>query len=187
MFQGNKVYQAKKATPENFAKFGHVIHTNNIPTGESSSIQANQGTAIKQEHLGTIVNGFPSEVENQLNIHIFNCIPRALISSKDSSKSLFECKIMEKHPYSSQMFMPNTNVYIEDSYLVIVSLDDGAVEGFIFSSDQGVVYNKEVWHSPMCNISKDTVSFVVLINETGCPDKKDWNCVEVDSDFKIEF
>mgnify|MGYP004708866587 FL=1 len=187
MFQSKKTYKAIKATPGNFAKYGHVIHTNNIPKNESSTIQANQGTAIKQEHLGTIVNGFPNDVDHKLNIHIFNCIPRPLSISEDKSKSVFKCKIMEKHPYSSQMFMPNTNEYKEDSYLVIVSLDDGEVEAFVFNSDQGVVYNKGVWHSPMCNITHEIVSFVVMINETADADKKKWNCVEVASEFDVEF
>ncbi|KAL6931519.1 uncharacterized protein HGUI_03200 [Hanseniaspora guilliermondii] len=185
MFQSKETYKAVKATPENFAKYGHVIHTNNIPKSTSSIVQANQGTAIKQEYMGTLKEGFPSNVEKRLNIHIFNCLPRATVA--DSQYNIFHCKVMEKHPYSSQMFMPNTNNYEECCYLVIVALDDGEVEAFIFSSDQGVVYNQGVWHSPMCNISKELVSFVVLITETSEPDKAEWNCVEVISDFEIKF
>lgn len=185
MFQSKKTYKAVKATPGNFAKYGHVIHTNNIPKSSSSTVQANQGTAIKQQHLGTLNDVFPADVEKQMNVHIFNCIPRATVT--DAEYNVFHCKVMEKHPYSSQMFMPNTNAYEECSYLVIVALDNGEVEAFIFSSDQGVVYNQGVWHSPMCNISEDIVSFVVLITETPDSDKPEWNCVEVESDFNIKF
>lgn len=185
MFHSKKTYQAVKATPENFAKYGYVIHTNNIPKDDSSTVHANQGTAIKQEHLGTLNDLFPDNVDKQMNVHIFNCIPRTTVI--EAEYKVFHCKVMEKHPYSSQMFMPNTNAYEECCYLVIVAMDDGEVEAFIFSSDQGVVYNQGVWHSPMCNISEDIVSFVVLITETPNSDKTEWNCVEFVSDFKIKL
>ncbi|XBW36445.1 hypothetical protein QEN19_002023 [Hanseniaspora menglaensis] len=161
---------AQKATPESFKKYGFVIKTNNIVQETDKSVTANQGTAIKQEHLGVISNNFIADQESSLNIHIFNCKTREL-SNNDKS---FHCKIMEKHPFSSQVFIPKTNKYVENCYLVIVSLEEETdengehvVEAFMFDSDSSVVYKAGIWHSPMCNVqpSKEVISFIVLINE----------------------
>lgn len=173
---------------ENFEKYGHLIKTNSIPKTSANSVEANQGTAIKQEHLGLIENNFSSDLASTLNIHIFNCKAREL---SDNGRA-FHCKVMEKHPYSSQVFIPKTCEYVEDCYLVIVSLENGkdeenVVEAFIFDSESSVVYKDGVWHSPMCNVqpSKEIISFIVLINEV--KEGGELNCVEVDSDFYVDL
>lgn len=189
MFMNQKTHiKAKKATVENFKKYGHLIKTNSIPKFSANNVEANQGTAVKQEHLGLIENTFLSSMASTLNIHIFNCKARELTNNGTE----FHCKIMEKHPYSSQVFIPKTFEYVENCYLVIVSLENGkdeenVVEAFIFDSESSVVYKDGVWHSPMCNVqsSKEIISFIVLINEVN--EGGELNCVEVESDFYVDL
>ena len=79
------------------------------------------------------------------------------------------CKTMERHPYSSQTFVPISS----SRFLITVarSLSDGqpdlgAMEAFIGQSEQGFTYRPGVWHHGIRALDKPAI-FAVLIWQDG--------------------
>lgn len=100
---------AQPLTSADFEPFGQVIQfENNAPT-----IQANQGTARRRNYLAQLWNGRP---ETALpNLCIFRVQPAA--------KLPFPVRLLERHPYSTQAFIPMaTQPPNACRYLVIVCL-----------------------------------------------------------------
>lgn len=112
-------------TFESFRPFGDFIGPE--PGGES----ANQGRAFKRSNLTSLVN---TRDHASANVATFRVL----------SKSLpFSLKLLEKHPHSSQMFIPFCS---KSKYLVIVAQDlDNApdlstLKGFISDTNAGFNY-----------------------------------------------
>lgn len=145
-------------TPEDFAPFGQVIQAS------GAGAAANQGTATRFNHAATLASHRP---EAQANVAVFRALPRALPMA---------LRLLEKHPRSSQMFVPMT----APRYGVVVArtAPDGApdlatLRAFVCASHQAINYDPGTWHHPM--IALDTPSdFVMLAWEDGGPD----DCVE---------
>ncbi|CAG8504519.1 15367_t:CDS:2 [Acaulospora morrowiae] len=180
---------AQPLTYEHYAPYGHIIQsfpepkrTSPLATTITNNIRvtpANQGTARKYNHIAPVVNAcqkpilikgdsdgnvqFVSKAEP--NLSLYRCLP--------VSKLPFDVRLLERHPYSSQAFVPmcgGTNVR---AYMIVVCLSDQdgipdfkTLKSFLCSSSQGISYNPGVWHHPMIAL-EETTDFVCLTHESG--------------------
>lgn len=132
---------AQPLTPDAFAPFGEVIqnprpdvHPSRFADAgplPSDAISANQGSAIKYQHVTRMLNRYhqaPSGVPGVAVMNMFVCASRKLQSRRagrdaptlhtgassssssspgpGSSSSFFEVNILERHPYTTQTFTP---------------------------------------------------------------------------------
>lgn len=180
-------------TKESFAPFGDVIElpAPQITTGATS---VNQGTATKHHYVAQIVNLRPGD-QARPNLSLFVCQPRNSDTGDSGQLSTqaqllpLKVKLLERHPHSSQMFLPMLSQQQQQQqnptrYLVIVAKEDSShdcrppdlstVRGFLFRGCQGVNYRPGCWHHPM--IALDTVTtFTVLTHEDGTDgDCEEW-------------
>lgn len=137
-------------TAAGFAPFGTVIEA---PESEGES--ANSGTArrwrnVTQLELGAC--GGTSEVS------IFRADPISLP---------YHCNRLERHPFSSQMFIPLG----AHPFLVLVADGDGPapsterLRAFRTNGAQGVNYRRGVWHHPLLALHCTTT--FVMVGRTG--------------------
>lgn len=162
-------------TPSSFAPFGTVIQN---PHAAAASATVNQGTASKHLQISPFTSSYaadaPSKTPAAANINLFVCRPRQLLSD-----NVFSCRILERHPYTSQTFIPIGLVADDETtaYLVIVAPTDKTQEGrppvlgelkaFLCRGNQAVTYAAGTWHAPMIVLGKREVEFVVLVHENG--------------------
>lgn len=162
---------------DQFEPFGQVIDV-----GSNLGQSANQGTAKRFNFLADLVNlrqqhknqdvGIGSVLPPNLtdppakpNLCIFRVMPADLP---------FSIKLLERHKYSTQMFIPmiRTRFIVQPSYLVIVALNDplkqqpdwSTLRVFRANSTQAFNYNPGVWHHPMVGLG-DMIDFVCLVWE----------------------
>lgn len=143
-----------------FAPYGDVVSADR---DDVAAADANQGTAARRNRLTSLVNLRPHAA---LNVASFRCAaqtawPRALA-------------LLEKHPHSTQLFVPMT----ARRYLVVVALggdapDLATARCFVARANQGVAYRPGVWHHPMIALDAAT-DFTAFVHEDGTPD----DCVE---------
>lgn len=85
-------------------------------------VSANQGTAIKYQHVTRMVNLYdqaPSKKPGLAVMNMFVCAARKPVSSAQG-QSCFGIGILERHPYTTQTFSPLTGDP-DKRYLVIVA------------------------------------------------------------------
>ncbi|KAJ1951707.1 hypothetical protein GGI12_006419, partial [Dipsacomyces acuminosporus] len=155
-------------TIDSFKPYGDVIQLE----GHKNTITANQGTAKRANRVATLENlregTDPTLKSATPNMCIFSSAPRSTVGG------YFEVKLLERHPYSSQVFMPIHQQGVcstdpdEPCYVVIVAEngpDDKplleSIRAFAASSTQGINYKANSWHSPMVCIGQ-RVNFLVL-------------------------
>jgi ureidoglycolate lyase len=114
----------KPFTAEAFKPFGDLIAPD--CGGES----ANQGRATKRSNLTSLVNNRDHAIANVATFRV------------DGKSLPFPLSLLEKHPHSSQMFIP---FYSSLKYLVIVALDKNDTPDLstmtAFISDTSVGFN----------------------------------------------
>ncbi|KAH8815766.1 ureidoglycolate hydrolase-like protein [Xylogone sp. PMI_703] len=132
------VLEARPLTQEGFHHFGTVIENPQpclIPSPSvhqlpSNAVLANQGSAIKHVDVTKMVNLYdqaPSKVASKAVINMFVCAPRALLpleNGKDSVVGLFPVEVLERHPFTTQTFIPLGLSPLEETnscYLIIVA------------------------------------------------------------------
>ncbi|KAI1362701.1 ureidoglycolate hydrolase [Xylaria arbuscula] len=204
---------AEPLTRAAFAHFGDVIanprpesRPSNTPPeaiarGElpCGAVSANQGSAIQYRAIASMRDLYasaPSQKAGTPRMTMFVCGARTLVSRKgeegreeEEERDTFEVKVLERHPFTSQTFIPLT-ADTAKRYLVIVAptLDateeDGdlpAPEGgaglpgrglpdvrglraFVASGEQAVTYGAGTWHAPMVALgpAESTIDFVVV-------------------------
>ncbi|KAG8533177.1 uncharacterized protein KY384_001960 [Bacidia gigantensis] len=119
-----------------FAPFGTVISaplpasrtTLPYPPPQSSQV-ANQNTALKYPDISPLSSAYrlsPSGTPATPHVSLFSCFPRRLRASPGSSSSgLFDVKSLERHPYTTQTFVPLSSSEVDSrrrpNYLVIVA------------------------------------------------------------------
>lgn len=144
-------------TREGFAPFGDVIQL-----ADAHHYPINLGTTERFHDLANV--DVASEGGRPL-INIFRGQPRELP---------FEIKMMERHPFGSQAFLPLD----ESPYLIVVALPGPLVHenfrAFITEGWQGVNYAKNTWHHPLLALEK--VSDFIVIDRGGPGN----NCIEED-------
>lgn len=153
-----RVLEPKPLTKEAFAPYGDVIETEG---GEQFMI--NQGTCQCFHDLAnldvTAKGGRPV-------IRVFRAQP---------FPKPIEVTMMERHPLSSQAFIPMNWA----SFMVLVApkgeqLDSSRLELFMSQGHQGVNYHAGVWHYPLLVLTPDQ-DFLVVDRGGEGP-----NCDEVD-------
>jgi ureidoglycolate lyase len=143
-----RVIEAEVLCQGTFAEFGTVIQNpapSLIPSLEISNppgnaVQTNQGSALKYldvTHMVDLYGSAPSHEPAKAVMNMFVCSPRALLPSQQAGAAgNFPVKILERHPFTTQTFIPlglSPSEAYKARYLVIVapSLSPSA-------SDQGL-------------------------------------------------
>ncbi|ODV78156.1 ureidoglycolate hydrolase [Suhomyces tanzawaensis NRRL Y-17324] len=181
---------AEALSPESFAPYGGVMSADQqIQRAQSSA--ANYGTAVKLHKVAPIVNNYAHSPNTQpatANWNIFRCsAPRKLITNQGTFK-IYNSKVLERHPYSTQTFIPMGQHADQVSYIVIVALTDESspqklpdpttVKAFLCRGNQSVTYGAGTWHAPMVVIDESVkhIDFAVLIHENGVADDDCQEC-----------
>ncbi len=80
---------------------------------------------------------------------------------------------LERHPLSSQLFMPMTAT----RWLVVVAPDDPAgepdmakVRAFLSDGRQGICYRPDTWHSPLVGLDAESEFFMLMWSRTPAED-----------------
>jgi len=132
-------------TSEAFAPFGDVIEVDSA----KNHFAINDGFTERYHDLATIDT---DENAGKTLVSIFSTTP--LLQP-------IAIKMMERHPLSSQAFIPMGN----QPYLVVVApageLDLTQLKVFIASSDQGINYHKGTWHH-YCLALHEVSNFLVI-------------------------
>lgn len=119
-------------TPAAFSPFGTVVE-NPVRTGGSpqpggglQTVRANQGTALKYldvTHMTNFYHMATSRKPAKAVMNMFVCSPRKLRQSGQEGSHVFDVSILERHPFTSQTFIPMGLSASDAStqYLVIVA------------------------------------------------------------------
>lgn len=144
---------------EAFAPFGEVVSA-----GLKAGALANQGTAVRFDHCAALINERPHA---RANVAVFRSLPTTLPC---------EVKLLEKHPHSTQVFLPLRG----GRFLVCVapSLSGGApdvsqLRAFVCEPGQGVSYHPGTWHHPIVALD-EIAEFAMIAFEDGSAQ----DCVE---------
>jgi len=161
------IVKPKKLSAESFTKFGDVIEVNE----QVENFSINDGNTQRYHDLAKV------DVTNKNGRTLIN-----IFRSRPLQKPII-LKSMERHPLSSQAFIPMSH----EPYLVVVapagSFAEAAIEIFIATSKQGVNYHAGTWHH-YCLALNRTSDFLV-IDRGGEGD----NCetVELASPIQVEL
>ena len=127
--------RARPLTREGFAPFGDIIGLE-----LSGGTSANQGTATRFDWVAKLASSRP---EAKPNLAVFRSVAKTLP---------FEVRLLERHPCSSQMFVP----MVCQRFLVVACPDDARGEpdlarlcAFVCGPGQGVNYRPGLWHHPI--------------------------------------
>lgn len=146
---------SKPLTAEEFLPYGQVIEAKS----NDMAVSANQGTSRRHNHLANLSNlKRPQNItlENSTDSSNIKCVEHndasanlCVFSATPTSTLPFPIKLLERHKFSSQMFVPMTKPdWNARSYLVIVCLnnpvtdkpDMATLKTFIATSIQGINY-----------------------------------------------
>lgn len=177
---------------ETFSKFGSTISPDDeIGNLSNQHRNANYGTAIKLTNVSYIQNNFPENQNVRIpNWDIFRCFTESHLKRRfkitSNTSILHNFLILEKHPYTSQTFVPLGGSPLEISYLVIVALstpdgkpDLSTIKTFIGKGNQAVTYNCGIWHAPMLTLGNiDYLDFCVLSYELLDKKKPEFDSIE---------
>jgi ureidoglycolate lyase len=151
----NKEIMPKTLTRENFATFGDVIEVND----KAKNFSINDGFTQRYHDLAKVD---VTQEDGRTLINIFRSTPL---------EQPVNIKMMERHPLSSQAFIPMG----QQPYLVVVApkgeLDITKIEVFLASSNQGVNYHKGTWHH-YC-LALHQVSDFIVVDRGGAGDNCD--------------
>ena len=137
---------AEPLTRDAFAAFGDVIE---VPGGGGRT--ANDGTAIRYDDIAALAL---TAEDGRPTLDLFRVKPARLP---------LECRILERHPLSSQAFVPVGAA----PFLVVVApaggdrLDAATTRAFVTDGRQGVNYRPGVWHHPVLALGAET-NFVMM-------------------------
>jgi len=130
------IINVRPLNQHDFESFGTVIenpqpslipsaHLKQLP---ANAVQANQGSALKYldvTHMQDFYKDAPSKKVGKAVMNMFVCAPRELEhSGAESSAGLFPVEILERHPFTTQTFVPLGASRAEQDksrYLVIVA------------------------------------------------------------------
>ena len=148
--------EAPLLTREAFLPFGDVVLAERA---DIEPVMVNFGTAARRNHAGSLENKRPHALPNLAS---FRCAPW--------SRFPVVAESMEKHPHSSQLFVPMK----VDRYLVVVAPGTEAPEldglrAFIAMPGQGVIYGPGVRHMPLI-VFGTPAEFVMFVWEDGSPE-----------------
>ena len=139
-----KTIKPKEITRENFAAYGDLISSESV-----KPIDINAGYAKRFDNLAKINT---SKDKGETIVSIFSALKRSFPMKID---------MMEKHPLSSQAFVPMK----ETIFLYFVAPpgdvpEINKIQSFIIPPKMGVNYNPGIWHFPL--ISTEDTNFIVI-------------------------
>ncbi|CAI7590861.1 unnamed protein product [Penicillium bialowiezense] len=202
-------------TPINFAQFGTAVVSplprelsvatapSSLPPHNPTPVLANQNSALKYSPISPLLdryNGSPSGQPSEARMTMFCCFPRALrsVGSGPSEKEAFDVRILERHPFTNQTFIPvdlSAHSKVGDGedeplFLVVVAPtlkgqtttaknekgetdppDLKNIKAFVARGGQAVTYGVGTWHAPMVVLGKRRVDFVVVQFVNGVGDE----------------
>jgi len=126
----------------------------------------------------TINDGFSERYHDLASIDTLKSGGRTLVNIfRTRPLSLpIAVKMMERHPLSSQAFIPLGN----EPYLVVVApqgeFDENKIEVFLASSDQGVNYHAGTWHHYCLALNKESDFLVIDRGNTHGSENNEKNC-----------
>lgn len=134
--ESQQLLRAEPLEHTTFSQFGdvianpapHLVPSPNLKDIPDSAVLANQGSAIKHldvTKMQDLYTSAPSTQQAKAVMNMFVCAPRQLSKSTFQSKSdTFSVKILERHPFTTQTFIP-LGLSLEEAhearYLVIVA------------------------------------------------------------------
>ncbi len=143
----------KPLTAEAFARFGDVIEARGAPRS------INQGHAKRYHDLAALdllADG------GRATMSIFHSTPPTYP---------FAIREMERHPKSTQAFVPLSG----RPFLVVVAppgaFDEGAIEAFVASPAQGINLHKGVWHH--FNLALEAESAFLVVDRDASDENND--------------
>lgn len=181
---------AEELTPESFKHYGGVLSADHQIKNANNS-EANYGTAKKLHKVSPIVNNFDnckSGKKATANWNIFRCSSPNHIIQDLGDKKIYTSTVLERHPYSTQTFIPMGQDLKKDSYIVIVAKTDensteklpdpSQVKAFVCKGNQAVTYGAGTWHAPMVVIDQTIpyIDFAVLIHENDVAEEDCQEC-----------
>lgn len=178
-------------TPESFSPYGGVMSADHQIKDIASS-SANYGTATKIHKVAPIINNYdhcPSGKKATANWNIFRCkAPTPLISTTKNGSKVYKSKVLERHLFTTQTFIPMGQDLGKKSFLVIVAKTNekshqklptpALIKAFVCKGNQSITYAPGTWHAPMVVIDEDVpyIDFAVMIHENGVPDEDCQEC-----------
>ena len=139
-----KIIKPVKISRSNFSSYGDLISTDDI-----DPMNINEGYAKRFDNLANLDT---SKDSGKTIVSIFSALKRT-----------FPMKIhmMEKHPLSTQAFIPMK----ETTFLAFVapsgeSPEIDKIQSFIIPPKTGINYKPGIWHFPL--ISTENINFLVI-------------------------
>ncbi|OAA59717.1 major facilitator superfamily transporter [Niveomyces insectorum RCEF 264] len=161
-------------TQANYAPYGGIISTDVVT---DRTVTVNNGTARRTPEVVPTVNRYaeaPSQIPARTVLNVSLASPREVQPWQDAAtgspvgaeepasgtgaKRVLKIKMLERHPFSTQSFIP---MGAEVKYLVVVTRagedapDLEQLHAFVASDKQGVCYGPGVWHAPLSVIDHD--------------------------------
>lgn len=152
---------------ESFAPFGDVIDTNTA----ANSFEINYGLTTRYHDMANID---VEEKGGKVGLSIFSATAVTLPHT---------VKVMEYHPYGSQLFYPAGDI----PFFILVAppseiLQEKKLALFISNGTQGVNFNKGTWHHFLLPINESgNKSDFIVVDRIGT----DKNCVEQDVQSEV--
>ena len=139
-----KIIKPIKINRSNFAAYGDLITTDDI-----NPIDINAGYAKRFDNLANLNT---SKDDGKTIVSIFSALKRTFPMTVD---------MMEKHPLSSQAFIPMK----ETTFLCFVAPQGeypeiNKIQSFIIPPKTGINYKPGIWHFPL--ISTEDINFLVI-------------------------
>ena len=139
-----KIIKPVKISRSNFSSYGDLISTDDI-------------------NPMNINDGYAKRFDNLANLDTSKDSGKTIVSIFSALKRTFPMKIhmMEKHPLSTQAFIPMK----ETTFLAFVapsgkSPEIDKIQSFIIPPKMGINYKPGIWHFPL--ISTENINFLVI-------------------------
>jgi ureidoglycolate lyase len=161
--------KSRPLTREAYAAFGEVIAAG----GDGEGSAANQGTARRFDLLARLEN---LRAGASANVCVFRSTPW--------TERPVPIRLLEKHPSSTQAFVPMNAT----RFLVVVATggsrpDPATLAAFVATGIQGITYRPGVWHHPLIALDEVT-DFACVVWEDGSED--DCETVRLEGDERAE-
>nr|CDI52798.1 related to DAL2-allantoinase [Melanopsichium pennsylvanicum 4] len=112
-----KFVGAVPLTTSGFEEYGAVIDgpSTHKPDDNKPFKVVNQGTGEKYHNLAMVLNNYPVEARARTQIHLYRCAP--------ATKVPFEVKLLERHRFTTQAFIPMVPIGgNQEGYLVVMTV-----------------------------------------------------------------
>lgn len=158
--EAKKIY-AQALTDEAFAPFGSVVQQKD----DVKMVSANGGTAKKYLKVSESIQNYEKSSSASTSKGVWNFFStHPSVHPANDEHAAFQISVLERHPFTTQTFIPMCRSSDEQAYLIAVAPNapDGMpdwnqTQAFVAKGAQGVTYSAGVWHAPMVTIGKETM------------------------------